>query len=130
MHLAANLQWYVAKHLLKLTADLQLYYLLQEGEKPWQQSHAPLRHPFPPVATECGCSFFNVSSASLASKYRGESERMVRRGQHTGLMLACSLVAFALLPHACAQRMVRAQADLLVAAGFARVALRCATEPV
>ncbi|KAI8464204.1 MAG: P-loop containing nucleoside triphosphate hydrolase protein [Monoraphidium minutum] len=30
------------------------------------------------VATECGCSFFNVSSASLASKYRGESERMVR----------------------------------------------------
>ena len=30
------------------------------------------------MATECGCAFFNVSSASLASKYRGESERMVR----------------------------------------------------
>lgn len=30
------------------------------------------------LAAECGCVFFNVSAASLLSKYYGESEKLVR----------------------------------------------------
>jgi katanin p60 ATPase-containing subunit A1 len=40
------------------------------------------------LATETNCAFFKVSSATLGSKYRGESERMVG-GLHSGRCLAC-----------------------------------------